>query len=66
MELSIVLSQTAIISYQVDNYYSSEHEAGVIWNDSDLNINWKIDKSKIILSKKDISLPALKNVINPF
>ncbi|MDC1320369.1 dTDP-4-dehydrorhamnose 3,5-epimerase [Flavobacteriaceae bacterium] len=62
----IVLSESAILSYKVDNYYNPESESGIIWNDPDLNINWKINKKEIIVSEKDKSLPAFNNIINPF
>ena len=38
----IVLSESAIVSYKVDNYYDPNYESGVLWNDTDLNIYWKI------------------------
>ena len=62
----VVLSETAIFSYKVDNYYNPESESGVLWNDLDLNIDWKINKKEIIVSEKDKSLPAFNNIINPF
>ena len=62
----IVLSKSAILSYKVDNYYNPESESGIIWNDPDLNIDWKINKKEIIVSEKDKSLPAFNNIINPF
>ena len=62
----IVLSKSAIFSYKVDNYYKPEFESGIIWNDSDLNIDWKINKNEIIVSEKDKSLPTFNNMINPF
>ena len=62
----IVLSESAIISYKVDNYYNSDSESGVLWNDLDLNIDWKINKKEIIVSEKDKSLPTFNNIINPF
>ncbi len=48
-----VLSETAVFSYKCDNYYHKESEGGVFWNDSDLNIDWKLPKEVIILSDKD-------------
>jgi len=62
----VVLSETAIFSYKVDNYYNPESESGVLWNDLDLNIDWKINKKEIIVSEKDKSLPAFNNIIYPF
>ena len=62
----IVLSESAILSYKVDNYYNHKAESGVIWNDPDLKIDWKIDKNQIIISEKDKSLPKLAEIINPF
>ena len=62
----VVLSETAIFSYKVDNYYNPDSESGVLWNDLDLNIDWKINKKEIIVSEKDKSLLAFNNIINPF
>ncbi|MDR2205311.1 MAG: dTDP-4-dehydrorhamnose 3,5-epimerase [Flavobacteriaceae bacterium] len=48
-----VLSQTAIFAYKCDNYYNKESEGGILWNDKDLSINWKLPAADIILSEKD-------------
>jgi len=47
----IVLSQSAVLSYKVDNYYTPKSESGIIWNDKDLKINWPIKNP--IISNKD-------------
>ena len=62
----VVLSETAIFSYKVDNYYNPDSESGILWNDPDLKIDWKINKNEIIVSQKDISLPTFNNINNPF
>ena len=58
----VTLSDKAILSYKVDNPYSKEHDAGIKFNDSTLNINWDIPPSAIILSKKDKALKGLKAI----
>lgn len=52
-----VLSETAIFSYKCDNFYHKDSEGSVIWNDTDLNIDWKLPQEVIKLSEKDESLP---------
>lgn len=56
----IVLSDCAIVSYKVDNYYSPEHENGIAFNDKKLSIDWKMSLSKIQLSDKDKKHPNFK------
>ena len=62
----VVLSESAIVSYKVDNYYDPNYESGVLWNDTDLNIDWKINADEVILSEKDRNLPPFSKIINPF
>ncbi len=57
-----VLSDYAIVLYKVSEEYSRELDAGVRWNDPDLNIFWPIKDP--ILSDKDKNLPFLKEVIS--
>jgi len=52
-----VLSQTAIFSYKCDNFYHKESEGSVIWNDTDLNIDWQLPLDVVQLSDKDKELP---------
>lgn len=57
-----VLSPTAIFTYKCDNYYNKESESGVIWNDKDLDIDWKLPLSDIILSEKDKMLNTMNQI----
>ncbi|RJQ60632.1 MAG: dTDP-4-dehydrorhamnose 3,5-epimerase [Stygiobacter sp.] len=59
----VVLSETAIFQYKVDNYYNKESEGGIIYNDSILSIDWRIDSFKIVLSNKDQLLPMFSDAI---
>ena len=56
-----VLSPTAIVFYKCDILYSPGSEGGILYNDPDLAIDWKVDPAKAILSPKDKLLPPLKN-----
>ena len=62
----LVLSETAIFSYKVDNIYAPEFDSGIIWNDSSLSIDWGINESELIISEKDKSLNELSNIKSPF
>ena len=61
----VVLSPTAEFVYKCDNFYSKEHEGGVIFNDPTLNIDWEIEMDKTILSQKDLLLPNFGDHRNP-
>lgn len=45
------LTKESEVVYKVDNYYSPEHEHGLLWNDSTINIEWPTKTP--ILSEKD-------------
>lgn len=55
-----VLSETAVFTYKCDNVYNKASEGGLIWNDKDIGIDWKIPADKVILSDKDRKHPSLK------
>ena len=54
------LEDQTVVFYKVTDYYSPEHDAGVIWNDPDLGINWPMDT--VVLSEKDQKLPWLRDL----
>ena len=56
-----VLSETAVFTYKCDEYYHPEAEAGIIYNDPSIGIDWKIPEKDVKLSEKDKLLPELKN-----
>ena len=56
-----VLSQVADFFYKCTDYYDPDDEAGIHWNDPDLNIDWKVKNP--IVSPKDQRLPSLREVL---
>lgn len=59
----VVLSESAVFSYKVDNNYSKTHEGGILYNDPALGIDWQIENEAILLSEKDAILPTLQEWI---
>lgn len=60
----LVLRPETEFLYKVDALYNPESEGGISWNDPELSIDWMIQRP--ILSKKDLSLPALKDSLEIF
>lgn len=56
----LVLSDEAELMYKTDNEYSAELDRGLLWCDSDVNVDWGTDNP--ILSDKDKIQPALKEI----
>lgn len=52
-----VLSEEAEVIYKVTEEFSPEHDAGIIWNDPEIGIDWPIEYP--IVSAKDTGLPLL-------
>ena len=57
----LVLSETARVNYQVDNYYNPNHEYGINAFDKSLNLNIISNNTDIISSHRDKNLPYLKD-----
>jgi len=61
-----VLSEKAEVLYKCDRFYNKETEAGIIYNDAELNIDWEIPMKDAIVSEKDKVLPTLAQCSNSF
>lgn len=53
-----VLSETADVMYKCDELYNKESESGILFNDPQLAIDWKVDHDKMVVSSKDLVLSA--------
>jgi len=62
----LVLSDSATFAYKVDNIYAPDHDAGIRWNDKELNIQWGMEDSEVIISEKDAELPFFSKLESPF
>ena len=60
----LTLKDSTIFSYKCTNLYNKASEGTVLWNDSDLNINWNI--SNPVLSEKDLVGTKFKDFSSPF
>ena len=54
----LTLEDNTEIQYQFSDFYNKEAQSGLIWDDKNINIDWKLDKyslseEQLILSKKD-------------
>lgn len=57
----LVLEDETIFSYKCDNFYNKDSEAGIIYNDPEINIDWGFPEEEMIISQKDKMQPTLRN-----
>lgn len=58
----LTLKNNTIFNYKCDNYYNKESEKGIIYNDSQLKIDWKYPEEKFLISDKDVKLPTFQSL----
>ncbi len=54
------LSDSSIISYQVSQYYSFEHDNCISYKDTQIGINWPYEFDEMTISPKDLAAKSLK------
>ncbi|MES2513742.1 MAG: dTDP-4-dehydrorhamnose 3,5-epimerase [Bacteroidota bacterium] len=60
----LTLKDNTIFSYKCTNVYHKASEGTVLWNDSNLNIDWNI--ASPVLSEKDLVGTPFKDFSSPF
>ena len=55
----LALTDEVHLLYKCSNEYSPSHDAGIIWNDPELAIEWPVDEPS--LSDKYLILPYFKD-----
>lgn len=58
----LVLSDTVVFNYKVDNYYNQPADRGMAFDDPELGINWILDGKDLKLSQKDQNQPSFRDV----
>lgn len=53
------LEPNTLVWYKVTGYYAPANDAGVMWNDPQLGIDWPVAPADALLSPKDAALPSL-------
>lgn len=59
-----VISDTAIFSYKCSALYSKKDERSIVYNDVQLNVNWKVKKP--ILTEKDLGAKKFNEIERDF
>ena len=59
-----VLSDEAIFFYKCTELYSKEHERSILFNDPELNIDWKVDNP--LISEKDFKASLFRDIKKDF
>ncbi len=60
----VTLEENTVFFYKCTNVYNKASEGAILWNDPDLNIDWKI--AQPLLSEKDAVAPLFKDFVTPF
>ena len=58
----VVLRDDTVFTYKVDNVYSPQNESGIRYDDPDLDIDWLLPGTELILSEKDKRLEYFGNI----
>ena len=62
----VTLAPDTEVFYKESNYYSAEHDKGLLWNDPDVSVTWPIPEGEAILSDKDRKQPRFAEIVSPF
>lgn len=60
----VCLSETAVFAYKCDAYYNASADAGILYNDPQLDIDWKLPEKELIISAKDKNQPLFNSLYN--
>lgn len=58
----VTLEDDTEVVYKVSNFYSAEHDRGLLWSDPALGIDWNLGENIPALSEKDLHHPLLADL----
>lgn len=58
----VTLEPDTEVLYKVSDYYSPEHDKGLLWNDPALGIAWPVAAEEVVLSARDKTHPCLTDL----
>lgn len=58
----VTLSDVSVFNYKCDEIYLPNQDGGIIYNDPEFEIDWKINQNEFLLSEKDRSLPLWSEI----
>ncbi|HAI76597.1 MAG TPA: dTDP-4-dehydrorhamnose 3,5-epimerase [Microscillaceae bacterium] len=58
----VISPEGALFGYKCDNFYAPQYESGIRYDDPDLQIDWQVEESALIVSDKDKLLPSFAEV----
>ncbi|OCP10151.1 MULTISPECIES: dTDP-4-dehydrorhamnose 3,5-epimerase [unclassified Ensifer] len=63
----VTLESSTEVTYKVSSRYSPENDAGILWSDPQIGIEWPLPRGlEPVLSPKDERQPALRDFDSPF
>lgn len=62
--------EDSIVSYKCGEKFYGEYDDGIMWNDPDIAVDWKLDRvggiDKVILADKDKNLQTFKEFMSKY
>jgi dTDP-4-dehydrorhamnose 3,5-epimerase len=62
----VTLTDNCDVLYKTTGYYAPAAEGGLLWNDPDLAIDWRLPAGQIQTNPRDQAWPRLKDLVTPF
>jgi dTDP-4-dehydrorhamnose 3,5-epimerase len=62
----VTLVPNTEVNYKVTDYWSAEHERGLLWNDPALGIAWSFSTAQVTITPRDAGYPSLADLTDTF